>query len=154
MASILLLWAFGSFVLFKVVLDVAFSRDVTVTASLLLGIMVAISVFASGYFYATKMGVHLAKIRLGRPSSFFGSAFSVWLVTALLNVGVGKAIVFGFSKKFNREFGGDLLFQGSYNTDEGILFSMLIIIPVTLHFISVLFGVSAQTRAVIPGNET
>lgn len=120
----------------------------SVIAAILLGVMVAISVFSSGFFYATKMGAHLAKVRLGRPSNYFGSALMVWLVTAVGNICIGKAVVFGFSKSLNRSLGGELLFRGRYYADEGFLFAALIVLPITIHFATILFGVNAQSKAV------
>lgn len=146
MAGILIFWWLGSFIYFKVVFDASFSRDMSVIAAILLGVMVAISVFASGYFYATKMGGHLAKVRLAQPSSYFGSAFTVWFLTAVANICLGKAIIFGFAKSLNRNFGGDLLFRGRYYADEGFLFAALIVIPVTFHFATILYSVNAQSK--------
>ncbi len=148
MAGILVFWWLGSFIFFKVIFDASFSRDMSVIAAILLGVMVAISVFSSGYFYATKMGAHLANVRLGQPSNYLGSAFMVWLLTAVANICVGKAIVFGFSKSLNRSLGGELLFRGRYYADEGYLFAALIVLPITFHFATILFSVNAQTKAV------
>lgn len=148
MAGILFFWGLGSFLFFKVILDVSFYRDTTVIAAILLGVMAAISVFACSYFFATKLGTHLARVRLGQRSSFLGSAFFIWLLTALANISIGKAIVFGFSKNFNRELGGELLFRGRSYADEGFLFAALIAIPITFHFLTILFSVNTQTKAV------
>lgn len=148
MAGILFFWGLGSFVFFKVALDANFYRDISVVAAILLGVMIAISVFVSAFFYATRIGVHLARVRFGKPSNFFGSALIVWLLTALANILVGKAIVFGFSKSFNGELGGELLFKSRSYTDEGLLFVAFIAIPITIHFLTILFSANAQTKAV------
>ena len=42
MAWILIFWWLGSFIFFKVVFDASFSRDMSVIAAVLLGIMVVI----------------------------------------------------------------------------------------------------------------
>ena len=133
---------------FKVIFDASFYRDTTVVAAILLGVMVAVSVFASSYYFATKLGTHLARVRLGQRSNFSGSALFTWLLTALANIGIGKAIVFGFSKNFNRELGGELFFKGRSYAEEGFLFAALIVIPITFHFLTILFSANAQTKMV------
>ena len=147
-AGVLIFWWLGSFLFFKVAFDASFSRDMSVIAAVLLGVMVAISVIASGYFCATKMSAHLARVRFGQRSSYFGSAFVVWLLAAVANICVGKAIVFGFAKSLNRSLGNDVFFSFDWYVNEVLLFAALIVIPITFHFATVLFSVNVRSRSV------
>lgn len=142
------LWAFGAFLYFKIGLDFAFYREISVLGALLLGVMVGISAFAASYYYAVHMGTHLARVRFGGPSSFFKAALKIWILMVIADIAVAKGIVFGFSKNLNNELGGDLLFRGRSYTDEGLLFSVLVIVPITLHFVSVLYAVGVQSKTV------
>ena len=93
----MLLWGLGSFIYFKVALDAGFNRDVTVLAAVLLGIITSIGVYFSGFFYAAKLGKHLARIRLREESGFFRSGILVWIVGVLISVILAKFLIFGFS---------------------------------------------------------
>ena len=142
MNRLLLFWGLGSFVFFKIVFDVSFYReDVSVLAALLLGVMVSISVYVSTHFYATKMGVHIARIRFKQPSNYLAQTIKIWLIAAISNIFLGKGIVFGFAKEFNRALGGDLLFRFTYSQYEErcMIFIGLVIIPVTVHFFTILY---------------
>ena len=151
--NILLFWILGSFIFFKVAFDAAFNNDISIIASLLLSVMVGISIFYNSRFYAIQTGKHLARIKFSQTTNFFGKAFLAYLVTALTNIAIGKAIVFGFSKKFNRELGYDLLFNSRY-TEETFLFVILVIVPITLHFLIVLLGVHMQSTLLKKEEET
>lgn len=146
MGPIMFFWWLGSFVFFKVALDASFSQDTSVVSTVLLGAMVAISVFLSGYFYSTKMLVHLARVRLGEESRFFSSTRGVWILSVLANICLGKAIIFGFSKNLNRDVGGGLLFDfGRYGREDALLFAALISIPITFHYLTILISVNTST---------
>lgn len=136
-------WWIGSFIYFKVAFDLAFDKDMAIIAAMLLAVMVCISAYYSAYFYAVKSGQHTAHIMFGKATNFLQSSWWVWVITALINIAVGKAIVFGFSKKLNNEISYDsLLFDfGRYRADEGWIFILLIIIPITFHYATVLAAI-------------
>ena len=146
-AGLTLLWAVGSFVYFKVSLDAAFRSDATVTAALLLGVLTAVTIYFNGFFYATKLGQHLARVRLGKASGFFGPALSVWAVSAVANSLMAKLLIFGFSKRLNRELGNDILFD-SYRAEEGILFLALVLVPLVLQLFLVVISANTQAAAI------
>ncbi|MDA0787680.1 MAG: hypothetical protein O3B37_15475 [Proteobacteria bacterium] len=148
MILVLILWGFLSFVFFKIGLDASFGRDSTVIATMLLGVLVAASVFVTSFYYAARLGRHLALVRMGQPTSLFFPMLATWGIAVAANIVVGKAIIFGFSKRLNRELGGDLLFDFGYRFDEGIIFAILVIIPITVHFLISLLDANRQTKLV------
>jgi len=142
-----LVWGVASFVYFKVSLDASFRSDVTVIAAALLGVLTAVTVYFSGFFYATKLGKHIARVRLGKASGFFGPALSVWVLGAVASSLMAKLLIFGFSKRLNRELGNDVLYD-SYRVEEGLLFTALILVPLVLQLFLVVFSANAQTAAI------
>ncbi len=142
-----LVWGVASFVYFKVSLDASFRSDVTVIAAALLGVLTAVTVYFSGFFYATKLGKHIARVRLGKASGFFGRALSVWVLGAVASSLMAKLLIFGFSKRLNRELGNDVLYD-SYRVEEGLLFTALILVPLVLQLFLVVFSANAQRAAI------
>lgn len=141
----LFFWLIGAFVYFKIGLDFAFYRDVSIVGALLLAIMFGLSLLATSYMYATNMGKHLARIRLNQDTQFYPLTLGVYAAAAAVNVVLGKMLVFGFSKNLNRELGNDLLFRFRYHTDETMVFALLIVAPITLHYILSMYGVHLKT---------
>jgi hypothetical protein len=135
----------GSFIFYKVALDASFYLDVTVIASLLMGVMTTTTVYASSSFYATQSGAYLARKRLGEGSGFFGPAFSIWVVTALVDVVLAKLLVFGFSKRLNANLGGSLFFSVS-RIEETLLFSAIVATPLVLHLVMVIYATNTHAR--------
>ncbi len=140
-------WVFGGLLFFKIAIDALFYSDVSIIGALLLGIMVGISAFISAGLYAVKMGQHLARVNMGQRSNFFSATMLIWIIVIIINVLIGKLLVFGFAKSFNHSLGGDVFYDfGRFRIDESLTFVALIALPVTLHYVSVLFGVWAQEK--------
>ena len=134
-------WTVGSMVFYKIAMDAAFNRDISVVASAILGLMVASSVYISARFYVLPYGRHLARLALGTPSNFFLACVPIWVVSVLSNVILGKLVVFGFSKNLNYVFGRDVFFRFSYHyMDENYIFWAIIGIPITVHLILILLS--------------
>jgi hypothetical protein len=94
------------------------------------------------------MGQHLARVTLGQASSFLGMTLLIWLVTAAINVVLGKLLVFGFAKRLNIELGNAVFYKfGRYNNDETLTFIGIVVVPMTLHYLTVLFGANMQAKA-------
>ena len=110
--------------------------------------MVAISVFASSYFYAIKSGTHLARVAMGTPSSYLFSIALVWLLTTAANIILAKILVFAFSKRLNNDLGYDLMFRGGSRTDEALTFCAIVAVPAIVHLLMILFGVSLRAKEV------
>lgn len=150
MTSVIGLWGFSSFIFFKIALDFALGATVAITCAMLLGLIVGCTIFQGMRFYAFAAGKHFARIKFGQRSSYFLSVFKVWLIIAISNILLAKMIVFGFSKELNSVLGRDLLFDFSdYYLQENLIFSAVIIFPVTLHFLAILHSVlSSSTKPI------
>src|SRR5688572_7534866 len=109
MITLLALWGFISFIFFKIALDIGLGATVTTTYALLLGAMVAVSVFHGTRFYSIAAGKYFAQLNIDQSQSYFTYTLNIWLVIATSNLLLGKMIAFGFSKELNRKLGGDLL---------------------------------------------
>ena len=142
-------WAIGTMVFFKIAMDASFVRDVSLVGALILGAMTGISVYVGSAFYATKMGEHLARVKLGQTSSFLGMTLWIWLGITAVNIILGKLLVFGFAKKLNRDLGNHVFYDfGTYNLDDSLIFMTIVSAPVLLHYIMVMIGVNTQAKFV------
>ncbi|MCM2286837.1 MAG: hypothetical protein NDI81_18795 [Desulfobacula sp.] len=149
--GVLIVWGVLSFIYYKVALDAIFNYyGISIIAALLLGCMVSLLIFFSGQFYASKMGKHLAKIRLGleKESNFWAHSLGIWFMTSLLFSVVGKLIIFGFSKKLNRKLGDELFFGGGRYFDETITFLIIILIPLAINYLLIISTVKLQEKIV------
>jgi hypothetical protein len=142
---ILLFWGFGSFVFFKIAIGAAIA-DISIIASLLLAMMVCASIFISSSLYGAQMGRHMFAVMYKEGTAFGVSVVPIWGVVAFLNGLLAKGIAFGFSQKFNRSLGGDLLYDfGRYHLEDSITFLVIAVTPVTLHFCMILL--TARTNS-------
>lgn len=140
-------WIVGSMVFYKVALDAAFVRDVSIIAAAILGFMVTTSAHVSAWFYAIPFDRHRARVILGTPSNFLVACLPIWVLTALSNIVLGKLIVFGFSKRLNTELGRDVFYDlGRSSIDESFLFAAIIGIPITVHLITILLSARRPVR--------
>lgn len=140
-------WGVGAMIFFKVAMDAAFYKDISIIGSALLALMVAATLFISAGFYAVKFGQHQARVLLGTASNFLFACLPIWIVTVLSNIILGKLIVFGFSKKLNRDLGGDVFYDlGRSFLDESLLFAAIIAIPITLHLLMILMSARRPDR--------
>lgn len=140
-------WGFGAFIVYKTVMDAAFYPDISIVAAFILGVITSASVFFGSGFYAARLGIYLARIRLGETPNLFGLMAPVFGVLALLNIVVGKIVVFGFSKEMNDyELGGDVFFEFTDSVGEALVFSFIILIPLTANFASIIYGCRMQER--------
>lgn len=102
---IVLSWSVGAFIYFKIAFDALFRRDITIIASLLMGLGIGVVVFvASGIYAARLLPYNWSPGR--KPATctelvlkiccLFVGVMTTYLVAARL-------IIFGFSKRLNGE---------------------------------------------------
>ncbi|PJB73309.1 MAG: hypothetical protein CO093_01060 [Alphaproteobacteria bacterium CG_4_9_14_3_um_filter_47_13] len=141
MAGIIIAWSFFSFIFFKVMIDAGLNSDITVLASLLMAIVFGGIVFFSSGVYAMKL--FYINANPGSRSATLGEiiAKTIWpfLLFCAGFIISSRFIVFGFSKKLDREFSG-------YNGEEEFFwFCLFICIPLIVHYIMVLFPTYQNT---------
>jgi len=132
MDKTLFFWGIGALIFFKVTFDGVFGeyRALSISASILLGIMVSVSIYYTRNWYAQIFD----KDTVENPSFPFKYLLAMCVV-ATINVFLAKSIVFGFSKRLNSELGGELLFDGN-QLNSTITFVLLVIAPIAAHCIS------------------
>ncbi len=126
---VFLFWGIGSAVFFKIAMGAAIT-DLSLVGSIVLGGMVAATVFISAGFYAHINGKHQAMMMMGQPSSSIFRAFPILIASVAANIALGKMLVFSFSKKFNSALGYDHLFYSEssfrgYKQDHTIAFMII-----------------------------
>ena len=131
----LIYWAIGSFVYFKIALDAAFYRDVTIIGALLFSGLTAGVVYVAPIIYLKKSFKFHNKIEsrwdnLSVLLRFVPSWFGICIANSI----AAKFILFGFSKRLNRVLGDGLFFDID-RWEKAVLFLLIISVPVLLHLI-------------------
>ena len=133
-----LLWGILGFVFYKIVYDVSFHHNLTITASVLLALLSVGLVNLSSMVYANQFTI--AKMNAAKNRNWFvifaRAAFMITIVSVVINIAVSRLIIFGFSKRLN----GEIEFYKTYDglEDFYIMLAICAFVPV-MHYFSVLF---------------
>ena len=141
MAGLLFAWVIGTFLYFKIVIDWAFDADIMISAAVLIAILEGISTIFIGALHA---------IQLLNYDCTIGSIFTgfrttvrktvlILVATMLFNIICARLIIFGFSRELNREI-QNFCKTGCLVHGTILKFSLIIIIPLLLHYAVVVAG--------------
>ncbi|MBL6957975.1 MAG: hypothetical protein ISR52_03270 [Rhodospirillales bacterium] len=143
--AILLFWGVASFVFFNVCFELNYSSGITLFAAFLLAAMAAVTIFAATRFYEINMGRELVRLQPGQKFSFLRISILFYLSSAAINAVLGKLMISGFAVKLNEELSGqNLLYDPAVPFGEMFLYLVIILFPVTLHYVLIAIGLSAQ----------
>lgn len=121
------IYAFTTFLFYKITASFMFDRPLTIIASLLIAIVSAGFVLTAQMFAARKIDVALMTHPISGPRklSVFGVSFLPFAIAVALTVGAGFLITVGFSERFARS----VIF---YGRGEWIWLALMLAIPPVL----------------------
>ena len=150
----LFFWFLGAFIFYKVSFDAAFYKDISIIAALILAVIFTIIIHYNSFFYAMKMGIHLARKNFSQPSIYFFLSAPIFFISSAAICLVSKVIVYGFSKDLNKNLGGEIFFDlasRSYKA-ETLVFIAISIAPIILHYFIILLSVHLRDRGSANGS--
>lgn len=156
MLRIIFYWFIATFIYYKASFPVVFgygsgssSGEISIMASLLLAVMVAISIFHSTHHYLIKQELALGAVASGQEQTFVKDSLRILSIFLTTNLILGKIIIYGFSKELNRIISGkSLLFKGGYYAYEGFLFFIIVLAPLLLHYAMTAYTVHVQMQTI------
>ena len=147
MIGILIGWTFASFLYFKVAFDSLFNESISIVAALLLAVMVGVYVLIGSYLQANQLlrynwspGAVPAKL-----SELVAKTLISFLALSAVFVLISRAIIFGFSKNLSSDI---KLLTWRGGVDESvIMFLIIVLVPLFLHYAMSLFGTYNNANA-------
>ena len=140
MFGIVIAWAFGSFLYFKVLFDAVFRADLSIIAALIMAIFFGGLIFsASGIYAMLLLPFNWSPGRVPAKWSQLIGRTLLPLVGFIAAYGlIYRLVIFAFSKKLSREI---RIFDFRYRLEEEIFqFLLIITVPVIIHYAMCIFS--------------
>lgn len=146
MALILGIWAFASFVGYRIATQALFSEPLSILACLLCSALTCGTIFIVTGFYSLKGLQSEARIRMRQNNDgWLGTLFTPFVLACIGNVMFCFGIAYGFSERFY-----SIVTRTSYSRefwDEGwFTLCIIFIVPIFVHFVMTVVSVRAQNK--------
>ena len=152
MLVIVIGWAFGTFLYFKVAFDAAFYDGITIVAALICGILSSVCILFGSGVYAHKLlrfnwtpGAVPARV-----TDLLSPTLLPFILICVVHSLLLRLVIFGFSKRLSRDIS---VFEGygrnKQVSEEIVIFLLISVAPIVLHYAMSVWGTYRNANKVI-----